>query len=418
MSEESARSHSNHLESFFRNLVWSQLKKLRHGRLECIEGAQTCTFGEDGESSLTATLQVRDPRFYRQVVFGGSLGAAEAYIRGFWDCDNLVNLVRIFCRNADVVGDIEKGAARALNLVRTAAHRMRRNSPSGSRRNIAAHYDLGNDFFALFLDETLAYSCGIFPETASSLHEASVAKFQRICRKLDLSADDHVLETGAGWGGFALYAASEYGCKVTAVTISKKQYEHMLQRVRNAGLEERIRVLLQDYRSVQGSYDKIVSIEMIEAVGYSYFDTYFAKCSSLLKPTGRMLLQAIVFPDQNYERYRRSVDFIREYIFPGGCLPSIATLCRSIGAASDLQLCHLEDITPHYAETLAHWRKRFRDNINGIRDLGFDDAFMRTWEFYFCYCEGGFRERGIGDVQMLLLKPGASFSGLRPELSI
>ena len=182
-------------------------------------------------------------------------------------------------------------------------------------------------------------------------------------------------------GRLCAYAASEYGCKVTAVTISKKQYEHMLQRVRNAGLEERIRVLLQDYRSVQGSYDKIVSIEMIEAVGYSYFDTYFAKCSSLLKPTGRMLLQAIVFPDQNYERYRRSVDFIREYIFPGGCLPSIATLCRSIGAASDLQLCHLEDITPHYAETLAHWRKRFRDN-QWIRH-GFDDAFMRTWEFYF-----------------------------------
>jgi cyclopropane-fatty-acyl-phospholipid synthase len=414
MSEENARALSFLPENLFRNLVWSQLEKMRHGRLECIEGARTRAFGEDGESSLVATLQVRDPRFYRQVVFGGSLGAAEAYIRGFWECDNLVNLVRLFCRNADVVGTIEKGAARALNLVRTAAHRMRRNSLSGSRRNIAAHYDLGNDFFALFLDDTLAYSCGIFPETASSLREASVAKFQRICRKLELNANDHVLETGAGWGGFALYAASEYGCRVTAVTLSQKQYMHMLQRVRNAGLEDRITVLLQDYRRVQGSYDKIVSIEMIEAVGFSYFDTYFAKCSSLLKPTGRMLLQAIVFPDRNYDRYRRSVDFIREYIFPGGCLPSIATLCRSIGATTDFQLCHLEDITHHYAETLAHWRKRFRDNIDKIRNLGFDDAFIRTWEFYFCYCEGGFRERAIGDVQMLLLKPGASFSGLRP----
>jgi cyclopropane-fatty-acyl-phospholipid synthase len=298
MSEENARALSFLPENLFRNLVWSQLEKMRHGRLECIEGARTRAFGEDGESSLVATLQVRDPRFYRQVVFGGSLGAAEAYIRGFWDCDNLVNLVRLFCRNADVVGTIEKRAARALNLVRTAAHRMRRNSLSGSRRNIAAHYDLGNDFFALFLDDTLAYSCGIFPETASSLREASVAKFQRICRKLELSANDHVLETGAGWGGFALYAASEYGCRVTAVTISQKQYAHMLQRVRNAGLEDRITVLLQDYRRVQGSYDKIVSLEMIEAVGFSYFDTYFAKCSSLLKPTGRMLLQAIVFPTE------------------------------------------------------------------------------------------------------------------------
>lgn len=391
---------------------------MRYGRLECTEGARTRTFGDAEESSLAATLLVRDPRFYRQVAFGGSLGAADAYIRGFWECDNLVNLVRLFCRNADVTGNIEKGAARLLTLIRTAAHRMRRNSLSGSKRNIAAHYDLGNDFFALFLDDTLAYSCAIFPEAASSLREASVAKFQRICQKLELSADNHVLEIGAGWGGFALYAASEYGCTVTAVTLSQRQYEYMLQRVRNAGLEHRIRVLLQDYRNVKGSYDKIVSIEMIEAVGYSYFDTYFAKCSSLLKPSGRMLLQAIVFPDRNYDRYRRSVDFIRKYIFPGGCLPSIATLCRSIGSASDFQLCHLEDITHHYAETLAHWRKRFCDNIDRIRDLGFDDAFIRTWEFYFCYCEGGFRERAIGDVQMLLLKPGAAFSGLRPRLSI
>ncbi|MBN1567670.1 MAG: class I SAM-dependent methyltransferase [Acidobacteria bacterium] len=407
MSEESARRSSSRLQNLFRDLVWDQLENLRYGRLMCIEGTQSRVFGDPGDSTLTATIRVRDSRFFRYVVFGGSLGAAEAYIRGFWACDNLVNLVRIFCRNAEVLGKIESGAARLLNLIRTAAHRMRRNTLAGSRRNIAAHYDLGNDFFSLFLDETLAYSCAFFPKSESSLHQASIAKFDRICRKLELRAEDHVLEIGSGWGGFALHAASEYGCKVTAATISRKQYEYTMKRVEESGLGDRIRVLLEDYRNLEGLYDKIVSVEMIEAVGYQYFDTYFAKCSGLLKSAGMMCLQAIVFPDQQYERYRRSVDFIREYIFPGGCLPSIGTICRSIGRATDLQLFHLEDITSHYAETLAHWRMRFNDKIETIKSLGFDDEFIRTWEFYFCYCEGGFRERAIGDVQMLLVKPAA-----------
>jgi cyclopropane-fatty-acyl-phospholipid synthase len=405
MSEESARCSSSHLQNLFRALVWNQMKKLRQGGLVCVESAQNRTFGDPDNSSLTATITVRDPRFFRSVVFGGSLGAAEAYIRGFWVCDSLVDLVRIFCRNADVLGGIERGPARLLNLIRTAAHRMRRNTLPGSRRNIAAHYDLGNDFFSLFLDETLAYSCAIFPKKESSLHEASIAKFDRICQKLNLSAEDHVLEIGSGWGGFALHAASKYGCKVTAATISRKQYEYAMKRIEDAGLGDRIRVLLQDYRNVNGSYDKIVSVEMIEAVGYRYLDTYFAKCSSLLKPTGMMLLQAIVFPDQQYKRYRRSVDFIQEFVFPGGCLPSVGTICQSIGRATDLRLFHLEDITSHYAETLAHWRMRFNDKIDGIKNLGFNDEFIRTWEFYFCYCEGGFRERAIGDVQLLLVKP-------------
>jgi len=405
MSEESARRSYSRLQNYFRDLVWNQLGNLRYGRLVCIEGTQSRAFGDPGNSSLTATVTVRDPRFYRYVVFGGSLGAADAYIRGFWVCDNLVDLIRIFCRNADVLGRIERGTARLLNLMRTASHRMRRNTLPGSRRNIAAHYDLGNDFFSLFLDETLAYSCAFFPRIESSLHQASIAKFDRICRKLELCAEDHVLEIGSGWGGFALHAASECGCKVTATTISRKQYEYTMKRVEEAGLGDRIRVLLEDYRNLEGLYDKIVSVEMIEAVGYEYFDTYFAKCSGLLKSAGMMFLQAIVFPEQQYERYRRSVDFIREYIFPGGCLPSIGTICRSIGRATDLQLFHLEDITSHYAETLAHWRMRFDDKVERIKKLGFSDEFIRTWEFYFCYCEGGFRERAIGDVQMLLIKP-------------
>jgi cyclopropane-fatty-acyl-phospholipid synthase len=393
------------LQGFMRNLFFNRMETLRHGRLLCVESGQCRVFGDSAETSLAATIEIRDPRFFRYVIVGGSLGAAEAYIEGLWTCDNLVALVRIFCRNADALQGIDKGAARFLNLLRTAAHRMRRNSLSGSRRNIAAHYDLGNDFFSLFLDETLAYSCAIFPGKESSLHEASAAKFDRICQKLELSEKDHVLEIGSGWGGFALHAASGYGCRVTALTISRRQYEFTVKLVTEAGLTDRICVLLQDYRDHEGAYDKLVSVEMIEAVGYQYFDTYFAKCSRLLKPGGRMLLQAIVFPDQQYERYRRSVDFIQKYIFPGGCLPSVGEICRSIGKASGFRLSHLEDITPHYAETLAHWRQRFRAETDRIRNLGFNDEFIRTWEFYFCYCEGGFRERAIGDVQILLTKP-------------
>jgi cyclopropane-fatty-acyl-phospholipid synthase len=411
MKEESAIDAKAHnylassLQGFMRNLFFNRMETLRHGRLVCIEGGQHRVFGDSGETLLAATIEIRNPRFFRYVIVGGSLGAAEAYIEGLWACDNLVALVRIFCRNADVLSGIEQGVARFPNFLRTAAHRMRRNSLSGSRRNIAAHYDLGNDFFALFLDETLAYSCAIFPRTESSHHDASVAKFDLICQKLELGEKDHVLEIGSGWGGFALHAASRCGCRVTALTISKRQFEFTVQRVLEAGLTDRICVLRQDYRDHEGVYDKLVSVEMIEAVGYQYFDTYFAKCSRLLKPEGRMLLQAIVFPDQQYERYRRSVDFIQKYIFPGGCLPSVGEICRSIGRASDFRLSHLEDITPHYAETLAHWRQRFRTESDRIRNLGFNDEFIRTWEFYFCYCEGGFRERAIGDVQILLTKP-------------
>jgi cyclopropane-fatty-acyl-phospholipid synthase len=411
MKEESAidakaqNYSTSFLQGFMRNLFWRQMEKLKHGRLLCIQGGQRRVFGGPEDTPLTATIEIRDLRFFRYVIFGGSLGAAEAYIQGFWSCDNLVALVRIFCRNADVLSGIERGATRFLNLLRTAAHRMRRNTLSGSRRNIAAHYDLGNDFFSLFLDETLAYSCAIFPGRESSLHEASVAKFDRVCQKLELSEKDHVLEIGSGWGGFALHAASRCGCRVTALTISRRQYEFTVKRVQEAGLTDRICVLLQDYRNHEGAYDKLVSVEMIEAVGYRYFDTYFAKCSGLLKPDGRMLLQAIVFPDQQYDRYRRSVDFIQKYIFPGGCLPSVGEICRSIGRASDFRLSHLEDITPHYAKTLAHWCQRFRTESDRIRNLGFNDEFIRTWEFYFCYCEGGFRERAIGDVQILLTKP-------------
>jgi cyclopropane-fatty-acyl-phospholipid synthase len=400
-----------------RRLVWQRLEALAHGRLAIEEEDQRRTFGESSADAISANVRVHDTRFYRRLVFGGSLGAAEAYIEGFWTCDHLVNLVRIFCRNAELSSGMEKGAARMLSALRLIPHRMRRNTRSGSRRNIAAHYDLGNDFFALFLDPTLAYSCAIFPTGESTLLEASEAKSDRICRKLELKPEDHLLEIGTGWGGFAMYAARKYGCRVTTTTISQKQYEFSQNLIREAGLENRVTVLRDDYRRLRGSYDKLVSIEMIEAVGHQYFDSYFRVCSELLKPEGMMLLQAIVIPDQRYDRYKRSVDFIQRYIFPGGCLPSIGAICASLGRTTDLRLFHLEDITPHYAQTLSCWRRRFQANLDQVKKLGFSEEFIRTWEFYFCYCEGGFRECVIGDVQILLTKPDCRRTPILPPLA-
>ena len=407
--------------SFFsrclRRLVWSRLEELDVGRLVVDDGDRCQEYGPADEGSLAARIEIHDRRFYRHVVFGGSLGAAEAYIRGYWTCDDLVSLVRIFCRNPRLAGGLQRGAARLLSPIARIAHALNRNTTAGSRRNIAAHYDLGNDFFALFLDETMAYSCAIFPEAQSTLHDASLAKFDRICQKLALTAEDHLLEIGSGWGGFAIHAAREYGCRITTTTISRKQYDYTRQQIEAAGLADRVTVLCQDYRELTGEYDKLVSIEMVEAVGHRFFDTYFGACSRLLKPDGMMLLQAIVISDQRFDRYRRSADFIQRYIFPGGCLPSIGAICQSLGRATDFQLSHLEDLTPHYAETLAIWRQRFRSNLDQVRGLGFSDEFIRTWDYYFCYCEGAFREREIGDVQILLTKPAWRRAPILPRLS-
>lgn len=422
MTEASAQSSElenagGFLERTLRQLVWRRLENLNHGRLTIDEGDQRREFGRFGPDSLAASIKIRDPRFYRHLVINGSLGAAEAYLRGYWTCSDLVGLVRIFCRNAAVSAGLERGPARLLRPFTRIGHWLRRNTLPGSRRNIAAHYDLGNEFFALFLDETMAYSCAVFPQADSSLHEASIAKFDRICQKLALTADDHVLEIGTGWGGFALHAARRYGCRVTTTTISRKQYEYSRRQVAAAGLGERITVLGDDYRTLTGTFDKLVSIEMIEAVGHQFFDTFFHACSQRLKPEGMMLLQAIVIPEQRYDRYRRSVDFIQKYVFPGGCLPSVGAICHSLGRATDFQLTHLEDITPHYAQTLSLWRERFFANIDQVRGQGFSEEFIRTWEFYFCYCEGAFRERAIGDVQILLARPASRRAPILPPLS-
>ena len=392
------------LDDRLQRMVFRRLDNLSRGALALVDGEARRTFGRSVDGEPAVELRVRDSRFYRHLALGGSLGAAEAYILGYWDSDRLVELMRLFCRDRAVSGRLESKVAHLVRPVQRITHRLRKNSLGGSRRNIAAHYDLGDEFFSLFLDETMTYSCGIFPTPQSTLREASLAKCERVCRKLHLSEDDHVMEIGSGWGGFAVYAAENYGCRVTTTTISNRQYEFTRRRIKEEGLTDRVNVRCEDYRGLAGQFDKLVSIEMIEAVGHEYFDTYFKACSDLLKPDGIMLLQAITIPDQRFDRYRRSVDFIQRYVFPGGCLPSLGAICKSVGRVTDLQPVHLEDLTAHYAQTLEHWRRGFHENIDKIRVLGFSEEFLRLWEFYFGYCEAGFRERMIGTIQLLLCK--------------
>lgn len=365
------------------------------------------SFGQDiEEAELRATVQVRDQRFYSDLALGGGVGAGESYMAGSWTTDDLTALVRIMVRNREVMDGLDGGLARLASPARRLLHYLNRNTKTGSRRNIAAHYDLGNDFFELILDRDLMmYSCAIFERPDATLEDASTAKVDRICRKLDLRARDHVVEIGTGWGGFAIHAAKNYGCRVTTTTISRAQHDYAVKRIAAEGLSDRITALLEDYRDLSGQFDKAVSIEMIEAVGHHFLDSYFRKCGGLLKPDGMMLLQAITITDREYAGALKRVDFIKKYIFPGSFIPSVTALCCSITCSSDLRLFHLEDITPNYAETLKNWRLRMFKNIERVRALGYPEEFIRMWEFYLCYCEGGFRERYIGDVQMLLNKP-------------
>ena len=398
-----------------RRLVLGQLQRLQRGAICLVEGEQRRTFGR-GEDGLEVVLQVHHPRFFRALALGGTIGAAEAYMQGWWSCDDLPAMCRLAVANMEWMQQRERGWARLAAPARVLGHVLKRNTLRGSRRNIAAHYDLSNDFFRLFLDDNMMYSSAVFPRPDSSLEEASRYKVDRICKKLALVPEDHLLEIGTGWGGFALHAAREYGCRVTTATISQQQYELARQRVCAAGLDGQVEVVLADYRDLQGQYDKLVSIEMIEAVGHHYFDTYFGCCARLLKPEGLMLLQAIVIGDWAYERARRSVDFIKAYIFPGSCIPSVAVVSRSLAEATDMRLVHLEDIGPHYARTLRAWRARFWDAEEQVRQLGFTEEFIRMWDFYFSYCIGGFEERYISDVQMLLARPANRRSAQLPEI--
>jgi cyclopropane-fatty-acyl-phospholipid synthase len=395
------------LAQIARGLLLGRLAGLQHGEIRLIENGVERRFGQrDAQCNLAATVWVDHPRFFADIVLGGSVGAGEAYIQGLWRCADLVALVRILVVNRELLNGLEGGWALLSRPLLRAFHWVHRNSRGGSARNIAAHYDLGNDLYALMLDETMAYSCGIFERESSTLAEASRAKFDAACRKLALSPSDHLLEIGTGWGGLAIHAAQHYGCRVTTTTISRAQFEYAREQVARLGLADRITLLLEDYRDLKGQFDKLVSIEMIEAVGARYLDTYLRQCASLLRPDGAMLLQAITIQDQAYAQALRSVDFIQRYIFPGSFIPAISVIADALRRVTDLKIYHLEDIGPHYARTLALWRENFRGGLDAVRHLGYSEQFIRMWEFYLCYCEGGFLERQLGDVQMLLTKPG------------
>lgn len=365
---------------------------------------------------LPLRLEMRSARAYRHILFGGGLGAAQAYMEGLWDCDDLTALFSLLLRNTSLTDGMDAGLAALSSLVHRVRHRRRRNNRTGSRANVRAHYDLGNDFFALFLDETLTYSSGIFTSCNDDLRTASIEKIDRICRKLDLGPGDHVVDVGCGWGSFAIHAASRYGCRVTAATLSREQLQEARRRVAAGGLERQVRIVQSDYRDLAGPFDKLVSIEMIEAVGHEHLPGFFAKCASLLRPEGAMLLQAITMPERRYRRYLRSTDFIRAFVFPGSCVPSLGAMQAAFAGATDLQLVHMEDFGPHYAQTLRRWRSAFEAQYGAARVLGYEERFLRMWRYYLCYCEAGFDERYTGVVQMLLNRPARRAPSLLGEI--
>ena len=387
-----------------RAAVVDRLGALREGSVTLVEAGRRTTFGTDAPG-LHATVTVKHPDFWTAAALRGTVGVGESYMDGHWSADDLVALVRLFVVNRDVMNAMERGPASLARPFLRLFARRRDNTRAGSRRNIAAHYDLGNDFFRLFLDETLMYSCAVFERPEATLHEASVAKNERICRKLGLGPSDHVVEIGTGWGGFALHAASVHGCRVTTATISKEQHALAKARIAEAGLADRVDVRLQDYRDLTGSFDALVSIEMVEAVGANHLDEFTRACGRLLAPHGRACIQSIVIREEMYEYALRNVDFIQRHVFPGTFIPATSALSTSFGRTTDLRLVQLEDIGPHYARTLREWRDRFLLRLDQVRGLGYPEQFVRLWEFYLAYCEGGFEERVLGDVQMVLFKP-------------
>lgn len=409
-ADESAPATMPRLERMLRARLVARLASFSHGQIVLRDALGRVELG--APSDLKVRIEVLDPAFYRALAAQGTVGAGEAYIHGLWNCSDLVALVRLLLRNRDLLDGMERGFARLGGHALRAWHALNRNTRSGSRRNIAAHYDLGNAFFRLFLSRDLMYSSAYWAE-GDDLEAASTRKLELICRKLDLNPGDHVVEIGTGWGGFALHAARNYGCRVTTTTISREQHALASERIAQAGLADRVQVLLKDYRDLEGTYDKLISIEMIEAVGAEYLDGYFAKIGALLKPDGLALLQAITIEDHRYAQALKSVDFIKRFIFPGSFIPSIHAMLAAKTRASDLGLVALEDFGDSYARTLHAWRVRFVEHLREVRAQGFDEAFMRMWDFYLAYCEGGFRERSIGVAHLVLAKPGWRQSGNR-----
>lgn len=393
------------IDPWLRHRLLDRLAGLRQGCVRFHENGGVAACG-DGRAGSAINVTVHSPRFWRRAALGGATGVGEAYIWGDWDCDDLVGLMRLLLQNQPLLAEIDSGLARVAAWLLRRWHDSNRNTRAGSARNVAAHYDLGNDFFRLFLDADLQYSSAIYMGPGQSLEEAQHAKLQRIGRKLDLRPHHHVLEIGTGWGGLAIHLVREFGCRVSTTTLSKAQHELASERVRAAGLADRVTLLRDDYRDLTGTYDRIVSVEMIEAVGHRYLDTFFECCTALLAEDGVMLLQAITIEDHRYRKARRRVDFIKRFVFPGSFIPCVSELTASAARAGDLRLIHLEDIGPSYARTLVEWRRRFEQHEADVRALGYPPAFLRLWRYYLCYCEAGFRERSIGDAQLLFARRG------------
>ncbi|GHB97543.1 SAM-dependent methyltransferase [Thermomonas carbonis] len=416
IAQASRATAFNALDRILRQRVLGQLQALRGRQVVLVDALGTVHAGEAVKGIAPLRIDVHAPGFYRALAANGSVGAAESYMDGEWDCADLVGLVQLLVRNRDLLDSMEQGLARFGGLAMRGWNALRRNTRDGARRNIAAHYDLGNPFFRLFLSDDLMYSSALYAGDDDSLDVASTRKLDRICDKLRLGPDDEVVEIGTGWGGFAVHAAAARGCRVTTTTISREQHALACQRVAEAGLQDRVSVLLSDYRDLQGTYDKLVSIEMIEAIGPQYLGTYFATLGRLLKPDGLALVQAITIEDHRYEQALRTVDFIKRHVFPGSFIPSIAAMLDAKSRHTDLALVHLEDFGPSYARTLQDWRLRFLDRRDEARAQGFDERFLRMWTFYLAYCEGGFRERSIGVAHLLLAKPGYRGGSYLPGL--
>jgi cyclopropane-fatty-acyl-phospholipid synthase len=417
--DDDAVSALSGFNKILRNRLHASMHDLRESRLTIEDSLGTQTLGEaavSAEQTLHARIRVNDPAFYVQTALNGSVGAGEAYMDGHWDCDELVPLIRMLVRNRDRLDAMEIGTARVGGMAMKLWHTLARNTRAGSRKNIAAHYDLGNDLFALFLDRNLMYSSALYNSADDALDVAATRKLDRICRKLALGVHDHVVEIGTGWGGFALHAATHYGCRVTTTTISQEQFDLASERIAAAGLSGRIRVLLEDYRELKGRFDRVVSIEMIEAIGHQYLDTYFRKVGGLLQDNGAALIQAITIEDRRYAQALKAVDFIKRHIFPGSFIPSISVMLASVARSSDMTLSNLEDMGPSYALTLKAWRERFLERRSEVLALGYPERFIRMWEFYFAYCEGGFRERSIGVAQMLFTRPRCTLAQYTPGL--
>jgi cyclopropane-fatty-acyl-phospholipid synthase len=406
-ASSSAAADTVRIDRQFRRLIIGRLTELRGGQIVFEDAMGTVRVGNGtcDARALRVVVRARDLRAYRRIAIGGSVGAAESYMDGDWQCDDLVSLVRLLVRNRELLDGMERGLARLSGWAQRGWHALRRNTRRGSRGNIAAHYDLGNEFFSLFLSPDLMYSAALWERADDTLEQASARKLAAVCRKLVLQPTDRVVEIGTGWGGFAVHAAKHVGCHVTTATISREQFALAKERVAKAGLSDRVEVLLCDYRNLGGRFDKLVSIEMIEAVGARYLDTYFAKITELLRPDGLALIQAITIEDHRYAQALRSVDFIQRRVFPGSFIPSLQAMLSSKSRVSDLALIDAFDFGLSYARTLAAWRERFRAQLPAVHALGFDDRFIRLWDYYLAYCEGGFRERSIGVAHLLFSRP-------------